>query len=666
MFTRPASLRLLILGSVGFMLASMVIAPTAAAATFTVTNNNDSGLGSLEQAVLDANDNNNPGMVDRINFNLPLAGGDTITSDDGLEISEPVAINGCSETPNNAGPCVGFRGLLDDPTDPDAFEVSASNVRIRGFALTNWEVGIRAQSANPTGLRVQNNWFGTKLDEAAEKNAFGLLLSSQDSITVGGRAGATGLAPATRNVFSNNSSAGVRILGNDDTRIQGNWFGVNPEGGTANASGNGYNIVITSDYSGNRPTGTVIGGRATPDEVATAACDGACNVLARAEVNGIDLDPEGGTLTPAGRTVIAGNFVGVFGECDCGNEDIGIHVGESDNVTIGGPSRRDRNVIGYNDTGIRASDGANGLTIQKNLLGIQPLESEFVGAAPDETLAVVMAGGRFLGNRIAGNTAAPTAGGLRLDPGSPSIVRGNRIGVGSGVGPTPLGMPGAGINVVGNGNTIGGKRQGQGNVIGQMYGSFSAAISVNSNGNSILGNFIGTDGDGGDLDNENVGIAINGDGNRVGGGTRGSENVVSNSLYNAIVVVEDGSDNNLIARNRGRENGGLFIELDPVSGPGNDPNTGPNHGVQEPEVTRAKTDRASGTALPGATVRVFLTSEPMGRVDRFLGMTTATGLGRWVLSFGSSLPAGKYLTATQTPNGTRDTSELAPVEIVSE
>ena len=666
MFTAPGSFHRTTLICLLLLPALTVVAPTATAATFTVTTNADSGPGSLEEALANANDNNNPGTVDRINFSLPLTGGDTITSDDGLEIREPVAINGCSEMPNHAGPCVGFRGLEDDPPDPDAFEVRAADVRIRGFALTNWVVAIRAETANPTGLRIQNNWFGTKLDETAEDNDFGLLSFTQDSITVGGRSGATGSAPATRNVFSNNNTAAVRILGNDDTRIQGNFFGTNPDGGTTNASGNGYNILISSDYDDDRPVGTVIGGRATAAEAASPECDGPCNVFARAEINGIDLDQEGGTLEPAGRTSIAGNFIGIFGECDCGNPGIGINVGEADNVTIGGPSRRDRNVIGRNDTGISANDGSNGLLIQKNLLGIQPLESGFVGSAPDMTLAVVMAGGRFLDNRIAGNTGAPTAGGLRLDPGAPSIVRGNRIGVGTGSGPTPLGFPGPGINVQGNGNIIGGTRPGQGNIIGQMTGGSSAAISVNSNGNRILGNLIGTDGSGVDLDNGNVGIAVVGEGNRIGGGTRASENVISNNASHAIVVVGDGADNNLIARNRGRDNGGLFIDLDPFSGTSNNPDTGPNEGVQEPEVTRATTERARGTALPGATVRVFRTKEQLGRIDRFLGQVTANALGRWSLAYAAPIDSGQYVTATQTPDETRNTSELAPAKIVSE
>jgi hypothetical protein len=52
---------------------------SAAPATFTVTNTNDSGAGSLRQAMTSANDNGNPSYMDTIEFNIPGNGPHIIT-----------------------------------------------------------------------------------------------------------------------------------------------------------------------------------------------------------------------------------------------------------------------------------------------------------------------------------------------------------------------------------------------------------------------------------------------------------------------------------------------------------------------------------------------------------------------------------------------------------
>ena len=66
-----------------------------AAATFTVTNVNDSGAGSLRQAILDANANFGDDVIE---FNIPGSGLHTITLSSGLPaITQPVTIDGYSQ-----------------------------------------------------------------------------------------------------------------------------------------------------------------------------------------------------------------------------------------------------------------------------------------------------------------------------------------------------------------------------------------------------------------------------------------------------------------------------------------------------------------------------------------------------------------------------------------
>src|SRR5438132_474984 len=75
------------------------------ASTFTVTNTNDSGAGSLRQAILDANAN---AGADTIAFNIPSSGVQTITPATPLPaITDPVTIDGYTQTPcaSNSAPC---------------------------------------------------------------------------------------------------------------------------------------------------------------------------------------------------------------------------------------------------------------------------------------------------------------------------------------------------------------------------------------------------------------------------------------------------------------------------------------------------------------------------------------------------------------------------------
>jgi len=76
------------------MTLSLVLgmAPSAWANTYTVTNTNDSGTGSLRQAILDANAN---AGLDNITFNIPGSGPHTIAPLTVLpNITSPVVIDG--------------------------------------------------------------------------------------------------------------------------------------------------------------------------------------------------------------------------------------------------------------------------------------------------------------------------------------------------------------------------------------------------------------------------------------------------------------------------------------------------------------------------------------------------------------------------------------------
>jgi hypothetical protein len=84
------------------------VASTAPMATFTVTNTNDSGAGSLRQAILSANTNVS---ADLIVFNIPGAGPHTITPTSALpEIIDPVTIDGTTQPGFMGTPIIELNG----------------------------------------------------------------------------------------------------------------------------------------------------------------------------------------------------------------------------------------------------------------------------------------------------------------------------------------------------------------------------------------------------------------------------------------------------------------------------------------------------------------------------------------------------------------------------
>src|SRR5215210_317509 len=100
---RPVGSRAL---AFGLLLAALVVsslllvARTAHAAEFIVTNTNDSGAGSLRQMILDTNAN--PG-ADTIKFNLPGNGPHTVAPNSPLpDITDVVVIDGYTQ--NGASP----------------------------------------------------------------------------------------------------------------------------------------------------------------------------------------------------------------------------------------------------------------------------------------------------------------------------------------------------------------------------------------------------------------------------------------------------------------------------------------------------------------------------------------------------------------------------------
>src|SRR3954447_15983623 len=84
----------------GLAVVALISVNTALADTYPVTNTNDSGAGSLRQAIIDANGHSGP---DNISFNIPGSGVRTIAPVTELPaITSPVTIDGYTQTGSTA------------------------------------------------------------------------------------------------------------------------------------------------------------------------------------------------------------------------------------------------------------------------------------------------------------------------------------------------------------------------------------------------------------------------------------------------------------------------------------------------------------------------------------------------------------------------------------
>jgi hypothetical protein len=237
-----------------------------AAADFTVTNTNNSGPGSLYQAITDAN--NTPG-ADRILFNIPGSGVQKIdVSQNQLPtVSESLIIDGYSQPgakPNSL--TVGDNAVILIQVDGGAgfvspcqglvFSGSASKYVVRGLSITGFCTAISAGVVDASV--VAGNFIGVLPDgETARRNGAGVVTVTQLG----------GTDPASRNVISGNS-VGFSGASPDTpiaTVIEGNYVGTNASGTKAipNSTGIAFtNFGATCASKDNDLSKSIIGGTA--------------------------------------------------------------------------------------------------------------------------------------------------------------------------------------------------------------------------------------------------------------------------------------------------------------------------------------------------------------------------------------------------------------------
>ena len=323
-------------------------APAAWAAEFTVTNTNDSGTGSLRQAILDANTNAGP---DTIKFDIAddpdVAGNEVKTISPTAQlpiISDPVVIDGETQDPSTGAgtPDIELNGLNAGAVS-SGLVLDASGITVRGLVINRFRsVGIYIAPGG-SGSRVQGNYIGTDASGTTDlgNSSSGVSVHAPDNVVGGTEAGATNVISGNRN------GVWIQGAGASGNRVQGNYIGTDASG--AADLGNSADGVLFIEAA----HGNIVGG--------TEA--GAANVIAFNDYDGVKVD--GSTST---ANAILSNSV-------FSNGGLGIDLGV-DGVTANDPGDAD---TGPNDLQnfpeLRSAFTSNGSTQIKGTLNSIPGET---------------------------------------------------------------------------------------------------------------------------------------------------------------------------------------------------------------------------------------------------------------------------------------------------
>ena len=234
-----------------------------------------------------------------------------------------------------------------------------------------------------------------------------------------------------------------------------------------------------------------------------------------------------------------------------------------------------------------------------------------------------------------------------------NVVKGNYIGTdatGTAALPNAYGVH---ISAFAAQNSVGGSSPGERNIISGNSQAGVAMFGRGTNGNTVKGNFIGTDAAGtGALPNgRGVQIAQNPSGgpqnNTIGGTAIGEGNVIAQNDWGGVSVYGAAAIGNSIRGNSIHSNhsdGGKGIEND----------SGGNTELAVPTITGFGS--VMGTACANCTVDIYSDDEDEGRV--YEGSTSANGAGNWI--FSGALD-GPNVTATATDSSGNTSEFSAPV-----
>lgn len=293
----------------------LTTAASAQAATFTVTNTNVGGEGSLRQAIIDANAT---AAADTINFAIDGIGTQTIGGSLPT-ISKPVTIDGYTQpqssvnTATDATTNAVLRIRLDGSgiAAGDAIlTISGGSTTIRGLILS----GVKATGSAIFVTKAASNvsvlgcFIGTSPGGTADSTA-------GTGITIEGSANIGSALPEDRNLISGNDGPGVLLRGNQ-TKVRNNLIGTDKTGAPLLGNGVGVRMetakAIGNSVGGQAPgEGNEIAGNLAEGILLTANV-GDANHFERNRIHdngalGIDIGADGVTPNDENDTDIGAN-----------------------------------------------------------------------------------------------------------------------------------------------------------------------------------------------------------------------------------------------------------------------------------------------------------------------------------------------------------------------
>ena len=481
--------------------------------TWWVTNTNDSGAGSLRQAILDNNgDSANP-SPDTIDFAIPGSGVQVIQPIVELPVVTHAAlIDGYSQGRFSA-PNVPIVNPSGDAT-PNTLAVGDNAVLL-----------IELNGTNTVGYQLPFHGYD-----------HGLQIAADDSNVQGFVVGGFGLA-------------GISVTGANDA-IQGCFIGTDPTG--TMAMPNDYGVEISGAGSRLGTNGNGI------DDTGYGINDFAERNLISGNTS---IGVEAGC--PAGVAVVAGNYIGTD---RTGTEPLpngmGVQASPGSLVGVDGNDAdpvAERNLISGNiNTGVAAYAGS---VIAGNYIGVDatgtlPLGNTNVGVSAYGG-ALIGTDGNSLDDAAEGNVISGNGQVGIYASGQNNHIAGNYIGTDV-TGVYGLGQP-SGIFIDGNGsNNYIGLDPTDGSLHPQdernvISGATVQNIRISGNGNTVDGNFIGTDASGtGAATSQSSGINISGSGNLIGTDSGGvndgiERNIISGNPGNGVEI--SGGTGNVVAGN---------------------------------------------------------------------------------------------------------------------
>ncbi len=376
----------------------------ARAATFTVINTNDSGAGSLRQAITDA-DAAGAGPHS-IAFDIPGSGVQTISlasSLPAINVSSGGLTIDATTQPGYAGsPLV---AIACSDMSLVVFSLAGSGGTIKGLAIGG--CGVAVSSGAATSTTVQACHLGVDAaGTTATPNNQGISIA-ETAFLIGGP------GAADRNIISGNSDWGVFIGSLTTGTIQNNYIGTDVTGTVALPNGVGLSILGGS-------SGILVGGPGTGNLISGNTGDGldvgfyVADVTIQGNLIGTDVD----------GTVALPNAAGIVTQAP-----------SPTGLVIGGTGAGEGNLVsGNTTTGMNIQ--ADGAFIQGNLIGVDasqllPLPNGGVGLSVQSATATP-ASPSIIGSSTpggpGGNLIAFNGGqGLVVPSGTRNTMRGNSI-----------------------------------------------------------------------------------------------------------------------------------------------------------------------------------------------------------------------------------------------